>query len=73
MGSREASEICGSHLWRAGLLVQVSDACPQPLTPALINQIPVKQSVSLNTGYTSFFDGLGGTNPGWVYQGFWVG
>jgi len=49
-----------------------ADTRGQQLTQGLINQIPVVQSGSVNNGYTSFFDGFGGTNPGWAYQGFWT-
>lgn len=52
--------------------LHVAGARGQPLTPGVINQIPVVQSGSINNGYTSFFDGFGGTDPGWAYQGFWT-
>jgi hypothetical protein len=53
-------------------LHQLSPARAQPLPQAVINQIPITQSGSLNLGYTSFFDGAGGTDPGLVYQSYWI-
>ena len=49
-------------------------ACPparaQALPQAVLDQVTVSQSGSLNTGNTSFFDAFANTTPGWVYQSY---
>jgi hypothetical protein len=52
-------------------VLRIGIAFGEPLPQAILNQISVPQSGSLNLGYTSFFDGAGG-DPGLVYQGYWI-
>jgi hypothetical protein len=61
-------------VWASALssCLQVADTVAQALPQATINQVPVTHSTSLNYGYTSFYDALGGTDPGLVYQAFLI-
>ena len=74
----EGSDGTRKHLhmmvWASALssCLQVDNTVAQALPQAVINQVPVTQSTSLNYGYTSFYDALGGTDPGLVYQAFLI-
>jgi hypothetical protein len=73
-GSDGTRKLLRMIVWASALSssLHVGDTVAQALPQALINQVAVTQSTSLNYGYTSFYDAMGGTDPGLVYQGFLI-